>query len=349
MHISEMEIIPTRNMLSEAEELCGTQTVRFRNAAVYLSPGAKPYAEASVQFPPLLFGHMDDATLFAQHHFMMRVGDKIIAERIAPEFRGNDAAIAREVGWPLPMAPHVIDECVVLARWGATTWGHWLAEIVPTVALIERRFPGRFRYAMNRMAAPTSPYQAAFMAPLAYYGVSPDRIILLEQGQQHMIRRAWVTTPVWYGNHPHPEAMAAMRAVPGRSSIVKRLAVMRRDVKTRNLVNLDAVEPVLTDAGFTVTDLMGVRFAHQVELFRGADVIFSVLGSGLTGIIFAPEDVRIITAGPTGWGDDFFYAIAQDRNARWAEIRGPGGKGRDEPFSINTDHLQEAISSLPRR
>ena len=56
--------------------------------------------------------------------------------------------------------------------------------------------------------------------------------------------------------------------------------------------------------------------------FRRAHHVLSVLGSGLTGMIYSPDGADVVTLAPSNWSDRFFFAIMQNRDARLVDIRG---------------------------
>jgi hypothetical protein len=246
------------------------------------------------------------------------------------------------------------DECCLLARFGHGTWGHWLGEIVPMAAAVERYQPGRFRFAVPHHA---SVYGEAMRESLRAYGIDPTRLISLGWKRPIRLRNAWAISPIWSSHSPHPGALDIMRGAV-RLALYKegweRVALMRRDSLTRAIENSEEVEQFLRDAGFTIADAGRMTFLDQVRLFQSAKTLFAVIGSGLTGLIYSPGEVRVLAAGPARWGDRFFYALAQHRRARWAEARGPSewnGEGllRDAPFNLPLHALRTALTKLEAR
>jgi hypothetical protein len=132
----------------------------------------------------------------------------------------------------------------------------------------------------------------------------------------------------------------------------EKVALMRRDWATRGIHNGDEIERFLEARDFRITDAGGLPFVEQVRMFQSASVVFGVIGSGLTGLIYSPNGVRVIGAGPALWGDRFFVALGQHRAAAWAEVRGPSqwdgktGQLRDAFFSIPMAALADAIGAL---
>ncbi len=219
-------------------------------------------------------------------------------------------------------------------------------------AVVERYQPGRFKFAVPHYR---SDYGRAMMESLRAYGIEPHRVIPISCARSTQFRNAWAVTPIWSDRSPHPSALDVMRGavrliqhMPGR----ERIALMRRDRPTRTIVNGSEVEAALTAAGFVLTDATGLPFVEQVRMFQSATTIFGVLGSGLTGLIYSPNGVNVVAVAPSGWGDDFFYGIARQRNAKWAEVRGQShwnktdGLLRDAPFEVPLRSLHEALETL---
>ena len=93
---------------------------------------------------------------------------------------------------------------------------------------------------------------------------------------------------------------------------------------------------MLAANGFRTVEIGAMPFRAQVAIFQGATAIVSVLGSGLSGLIYAPPKVDRRSLSD-GWADDFFFAMMRNRTAALADIRGP---------STNDDARGAAVSSF---
>jgi capsular polysaccharide biosynthesis protein len=99
------------------------------------------------------------------------------------------------------------------------------------------------------------------------------------------------------------------------------VALLRRRSAARVLENSDEISVILAAEGDKMIDIAGMSFADQVQTFRNAEAQFSTLGSGLTGLIYYPIGAAVTSVGPAL--DCFFYALAANRRARYADVRGP--------------------------
>lgn len=310
-----------------------------------------PYRERMARFAPLDIGRLPPgAVLRGEHHFLISWNGLVAIESVPHALLADahmlDQALAREL-----VVEDVEQECLILSRYGHGTWGHWLGEILPIAAVVEDRFPCRFRYAVPRHGA--GPYTEVMIQSLAAYGIETDRIVWLRQDRAHRLLHAWAMTPVWSDHAPHPAAMRALRSSLrcARSEGHAKLALLRQDWTTRAVANIEQVEGVLRAEGFHITDMAGRPFADQVNAFHCAEIVFGILGSGLTGLAYSPDLVRVVAASPSGFSDRFFYALVQERRGRWAEVKGPtrwAGEGmmRDAPFEIPIPALRAALAQL---
>lgn len=318
--------------------------------ASYLT--AEPYHERDVRSDAILLGLLPSTTqLRAGNHFILSVGDSVVADSVAHALRDDHSALERALGENRHTV-EIQEECLLLARYGHGTWGHWAAEILPIAAVIESMLPSKFHYAIPQSG--TTEYVTGMLQSLAYYGIGIDRIHWLREGNDYILKRAWSTTPIWSDSAPHPHVLDVLRSREPRSISEgqKKIALLRRDWPTRTIANAVEVEKTLVAHGFHIMDIVGLNFAHQVEAFRSAETVFSVLGSGLSGLVYSPRNVRVIAASPNGWSDRFFYALVQRLDGQWADVKGKtlwnekSGLLRDAPFQVPIGALKEAILAL---
>ena len=243
-------------------------------------------------------------------------------------------------------------ETVIVARYGVWTWGHWIGELLPKIALVEAAFPGRFLFAVPN-TYDVSEWRT-LRESIEAYGVSRKRLVLLRHDVNCRFKRPWAVTPIWSDHLMHPAAAEQMRAGVRSGPIAKygnKVAFKRPATDGRTLDNWPDISAHLRSSGFEVVELAKLSFSEQIKIFRGAEVVFSTLGSALTGLIYSPVGVRVASVAPPAFGDRFFYALATDRRGIWSDIRGPINVVDPvdidrSSFTIEIEHLKSGLAAL---
>lgn len=317
------------------------------------------YAARNVIFEPILLGALPPGCLMpGGDSFWIESDDCLAADQINP--LTADIPAMRDQLSALPFDEERIGSpCLLVARYGEITWGHWMGEILPRAILAEAAWPGRFRYVVSETI--TRPgqnrdYATAILETLAAYGIHEDRLLRLRPDRHYRFDSLHAVTGIWSPDGMNPDAMRAMREglkAPGRRGSGGKLAILRRDAATRGIFNQGEIESLLAARGFTIADPARLPFIDQIALFRDAETIFGVLGSGLIGLIYAPEAMRVATAAPGDWADPYFHMLVKARNGWQADLRGPtlwtgNGLPRDASFLLDPDHTGTALDLLEK-
>jgi capsular polysaccharide biosynthesis protein len=299
----------------------------------------------------------DGALVHGQAQFLLSVGDALVEEQIPPHWRADQGGTLPPRR-ALPEPNEVDGDVMLIARFGCRTWGHWLGELLPKIAVCEWHFPNRYFYALPQEAIDVERSGVIAMRireSLAAYGVPMGRILPLS-GQLYRFSRLFAMTGVWTDRMMHPQVMATLQAtarLPHAASAekIRRVALLRGDNDRRQMANADAVKACLRARDYSILDIADLNFTDQISVFAQARSIFSILGSSLSGLIYADEGVDVIAAAPARFADRFFYALMQAKGARYAEVRGPvAGEPlpmyRDSAFEVPIADLEAALAAL---
>ena len=255
--------------------------------------------------------------------FLPVTGDRVLDEQVNPGWSKSDIETAVGTSAGTDGLP---GDAVLIARYGVRTWGHWLGELLPKLVCVEACYPGRFRYVLPD-AAIHDPSLRTLRQSLVAYGITQERLILLPPRRSYRFGRLLLPSPVWSADRAiHPGAVELMRRViaslPAFKDMPTSVALLRRESRTRNLANVAEAADFFEQRGWPVLEISNLEFSDQVRVFAAATNIAGVLGSGLTGLIYSPPGVNVLTLAPAKWGDLFFFAMMQNRDARLADIRG---------------------------
>ncbi len=307
------------------------------------------YCDRIAKLDAIELVRLQSATILAGGDYITISEGAAVKEQIPP-WRESDAELALT---NLGDAETVSSETVIVARYGAWTWGHWLGELLPKIVMVETAFPGRFSFAVP--ATHDVPRWRPLRELMAAYGVTEDRLLPLEPERSYHLAQAWGVTPVWSDHLMHPAATSQMRERLPRQALFAtagpKVAVTRPPGEARHLENWDQIAGLLVSKGFRAVDPLELNFREQVGVFGSADTVFSVLGSGLTGLIYAPVGVQVASVAPAVFGDRFFYALVTDRNGCYADIRGPVRKldakiPHRSSFTVDPARVEAGLQAL---
>ena len=91
------------------------------------------------------------------------------------------------------------------------------------------------------------------------------------------------------------------------SNSKKRIYVSRKLAVRRHLSNEDELLPLLKKHKFRKIYLEKLSVSEQVQLFRSASHVIAVHGAGLTNIVFAPSEVKILEIRPVLTSGNFCF------------------------------------------
>lgn len=359
-------LVPVEYLAAESEMLFperafdGPACIRFTNFAD-VNPGFgrhhtqnlyvdKPRWLSAVKLCRLPQG--TNLAIVRADEFIPTVGHAVVEEQVNWGWKSDDvdAALAECTD-----AATLDDEVMLLARFGIRTWGHWLGEMLPKAVALEARWPGRFKYILPDRFV-TDPIHMTGMQSLVRYGIGMDRFALLAPNTNYACRSLHVVSSAWSAErmiHVDIPPLMRERAMGERepSPGWLKVALLRRSARTRNIANLPEVERILIDHGFAVVDIESMTFRQQVDLFANAQAVACILGSGLTGLMYAPRGIKVLTMAPAQWGDLFFFALMQERDAEYADIRGPSsaqesGNSATASFTVPLDALRRGLAAL---
>jgi capsular polysaccharide biosynthesis protein len=129
------------------------------------------------------------------------------------------------------------------------------------------------------------------------------------------------------GHKAAPWLLAYLRATLGYGAFLAglngpqrrtKLYISRDDTLGRRVVNQDALDKVLTRAGYNKVRLSELSAAHQIAAFGTASHIVSPHGAGLANIVFAAPGTTLIEMFPATYGTPAFYVLAAGSGVRYA-------------------------------
>ena len=277
------------------------------------------------------------ARVFGAGFFLVECDGVLVAEQVPPRnVLPDQDSIATMAAEALDRVA-IADPCVMVARFGLMTWGHWVGELLPRIALTERAFPGRFRYVLPpQVFNSTQPRNVwnSIWDTIRMLGIGPGRIVATRHDKHYVFANLHGMTSIISDAAMHPGALNEMRAayMPDPAPRADRkIAILRTESTSRNIINIGEIIVALRRRDYEFIEVGKLPFQEQLYLFATAANIVGVLASGLTGLFFAADRPRVLSVAPQGYVNKFFYSAMQLRNARYYDVRGlvptptPGG------------------------
>lgn len=313
-----------------------------------------PYEALSLyRYPP---GVLVDADGY--DCYMIAVGDKLVAEQLSPWVQDPQRSLNRLL-LHRAQAPTYAPPCLLAARFGDITWGHWLFEMLPKIVLAERFYPGRFTYLVPyRGVTPgggaADSYVRAARESLRLAGIDDARLVTLIPRKPAMFDNLYDIGPINI-NRIHPLVMQAMcegMATGNARPVASRFAISRNDGGRRVLdaPSLSQFNDLMREREIPILHMAQLSVAEQIASFREASLVVGPLGSDIAGCMFMRQGARLLVYRPHGWEDSYFDTIFQQKRFMVYEACGQScttGKGVGHaPYHVPFNTLGPALTML---
>jgi len=124
------------------------------------------------------------------------------------------------------------------------------------------------------------------------------------------------------------------------SKFKKKIYISRKLVKKRHLTNEEEFLPLLNKHNFKTVFLEKMSIQRQVQLFRSSSHLIAPHGAGLTNVLFASTDIKILEVRPVLSSGKFCYEKLFSLGWPNYEIIVPPQKGR---FFLPLEELEEVL------
>ncbi|WP_428392546.1 glycosyltransferase family 61 protein [Lichenicoccus sp.] len=221
---------------------------------------------------------------------------------------------------------------------GASNYGHWMIELLPTLHLtLTRLADTRIGVLVHDIDDPD--LGGIVMETLRRLGIADTRVRVSGSAPVHVRELIMVEGLTEHGSYMSPLVRDCHdRLAHGvAGSGVQRVFLSRGAGARRRFQDESHMGRLAEERGFTVVDTRSLGLDGQIGLLRDARLIAGVMGAAMTNLIYATAGARAALFAPATMPDTFFWFIANLRGLHYREIRcvqaGPGD-GWERPLDI---------------
>ncbi len=338
-----------------AAVLDGTELIHLGGGEQIACPGvaALPIAQSSrrlglgspsLALPPARVHLLRDVLLYPGSRTVTDRSGRLVAESLMSDMVGvvgpHDAELSSE--------PVELEGNVALFRSPWRPYFHTLIDHLPRAALLGQPAVRRLGPVTLVHDGPLTPVEAHLLARLV---PSQVRLLQVEPGTalrpERLLLPGYVTRPSagaipsWYRrwiDHEAQRHSADPAGLPGRRIFIDRPHSPRR------VVNRAEIEPVLARHGIDVVEPSTFPPADQIVMFRQAEVVVGVTGSGLANAVFS-RAAHIIELLPGQELLPHFYYLAAAKGLPYSYVPAPPDRLRlDTTARLRRDVVVDAAA-----
>jgi capsular polysaccharide biosynthesis protein len=225
---------------------------------------------------------------------------------------------------------------------------HWLIDGLLNLFLLRKMTDSNLTILFS--SAPESAVTAHHLDCLQILGFGDMALKFSEEPIVQLESASWIHATDTHEDFPAQvllEFQASVAASVQASTTHRRIYIERK--KIRSVQNGEEVRQFLEAAGFLTVRLEEIPFLDQIRLFAGADFIVAPHGAGLSNLVFAPPDSRVIEFMPDAEMRPFFWMISNKLGHEYGMIRCQTDDGTfNGKLNVDMEKLRRLFSLLEK-
>ena len=209
---------------------------------------------------------------------------------------------------------------VVLAASNAENYYHWLFDSLPRLYLLA--LAGYHLDDIDFLLLDDSK-KAFQLQGLAHLGIPQAKLRHCSRRRVAECSRLIVPSmPGPLGRPPRWLCSFLRRKFIGTRTVLpyRKIYVSRQHARGRRIVNESQIVSALVDHGYEIVYAERLAFLEQVELFASAKEVISIHGAGMSNIVFAPRNAKILELGSPLHSNGSFRTLAANCDLRYEHM-----------------------------
>ena len=306
----------------------------------------------SLALPPARVHLLEDVLVCTNRRVVADVHGRIVSESITSDMHGFPGLVPD----PGPVDALEVDGTVALFRSPWRPHYHTLIDHLPRAALLAQPAMRRLGPITLVHDGPLSPIEAALLPRLlpgqvTLLEVEPGRCVRADRVAlpDYVTRPAAGAVPSWYRRFVDRESASALRR--SRTSGSRRIFVDRTS-GPRKVLNRSELDPVLERHGVEPVEPSMLSAQQQMALFRSAELVVGVTGSGLANCVFS-ERAHVVELAPGRELRPHFLYLAAAKGLSYAAVLEPPDRLRlsaeerlRRDVRVDTEQLDRVLASV---
>ncbi len=291
------------------------------------------------RFPATFLAQVPSGRVVGAPGFVMTPDGQILAD-VSKEwfFTPNQHSLFFKV--KLPPLQKLSGTTVTLAAISGGTYFHWLTDVLPRLALLEKagiRLADVDRFIVNDSRAPF------LRKTLDLLGI-PEKKRVFTSARFHAQCETLLVPSMPGPSGQCPQwAIAFLRETffpkIERGSAPQRIYISRQRSRYRRLLNEAPVRDLLLSRGFREVFLEELPFIKQVELFASASAVVAPHGAGLTNLAFCSPGTKVLELFSPNYVNECFWDLAEETRLDYHYLLGEGKQPAEnaDPHRVEED------------
>ena len=264
---------------------------------------------------PIFWSRHREARLVSESLAILSERKELACESVYRQFNHHDPA--RRYTMLAPPVRLSGPWTSLVSRWcpcdGVPTFTHWLLDALPRLRLLPE-FPPETQILVPCRLAGYQKETLALLGLLERVRYTPERHLLIED--------YYFSAPVAMIDCYDPYGIEYLREAffpkADTSYTGPKRFLIRRSGKSRGIINEQEVNDFFTARGWGIVDTEKLTFAQEIQLFREAEAITGIFGSGFTNVLWCRPGCAVLPMVADTWLDGYVEWIAQVLDLRWA-------------------------------
>ena len=250
--------------------------------------------------------------------------------------------------YKIPEAQYIKGKVAVIASIWADCYYHYVLDILPRLYLLKEAGIEPDKYIFNK---PNCNFHKELLKLLR---ISEDKILYIDDNThikaENLIAPA---LPGSLGNPPEWVIDFYKNLLPTRedSNLPERIYISRNNATRRKVLNEDEVTNLLKGYGFVIINMEEHPIEMQFAFFKYAKVIVAPHGAGLSNVVFAQKNLKVLELFPPEYINNCFNVLYNYAGVDSYMLTGKSADSRkkylnDYDILININELQATLNLM---